>query len=352
MDGNIVAISDLHIGAPSSLLTLRTVRKRLIEVLAECGDISEFILLGDILDLTMAPRADAWNQAYDFFRELFGAVAQDANIHYVPGNHDHHVWTLLLEQRDIVSRLTAQLCEPDAPDSRPVIEPLRLTGEFGPKNNTFAHMLFPEDARKRVWIRYPFFKLPCGGRPLLCHHGHYFDTKITPLAGKVARKFKEDLEKVEECNYVVLEGLFYFASLGRTSWEFLTKGYWYYELLGHMLNLLTEIGVEAPKVGRQTIKHLSAKYVMDIIRDLFLEKSYVLVFGHTHRWGELVDRTDTIRMYNTGGWLVEEKVLHQRERMPAIFCADDGKCRLIPFEIKAGEIEKVAAIVRNVSPIR
>jgi len=158
----IIVLSDLHLGAPSSLLSVKAVADRLIEALGRCPDVEHFVLLGDILDLTMARGADAWNQGALFLDSLFRAALGRARIHYVPGNHDHHVWSLLVEQMGIVRRLEDfRRAQARADGVVPVLEPLRLEGCFGPDDRTFVHDMFPPGCSSPLHKRSAFLGREC-----------------------------------------------------------------------------------------------------------------------------------------------------------------------------------------------
>ncbi|HUU29575.1 MAG TPA: metallophosphoesterase [archaeon] len=349
MPDNIIAISDLHLGAPSSLLSLSSVKKRLIEVLLNFKGTTYFILLGDILDLTIAPNANAWIDARRFFHDVFKQFIPD-RIYYVPGNHDHHVWTMLIEQRDIVSPLKGFLGD-QSDTSRPVttLLPLQLTGSFRPEDNTFFHALFPLSARNKLHIVYPTLTLPCGERPLIAHHGHYFDPQIMPLAKWAAAKYKKE-EKVEEFNFAYVDSLFYFLSLGRLSKEFLKTTYTYYETILHYFS--KSIGYKIFKRPVNYMSDISSGRIIDMLKNLCEHNSYILIFGHTHKRHIYLNKMKTIKIYNTGGWLVEDWNSSKPHATPAIFFAQGGVPNLTIFKIDENEIKIAAEKAKNVSPIR
>ena len=370
----IIVLSDLHLGAPSSLLSVKAVADRLIEALGRCPDVEHFVLLGDILDLTMARGADAWNQGALFLDSLFRAALGRARIHYVPGNHDHHVWSLLVEQMGIVRRLEDfRRAQARADGVVPVLEPLRLEGCFGPDDRTFVHDMFPPGVRDRLYIAYPFRRLQLGeGRTLLAHHGHYFDPKIMPLAQRVAWQYRGDVARVEECNAPWVEGLWYFASLGRTGLEFLERVLTYYDLLEPLAQALGISWPGMPKrqntlfervmgcIARRRatadtgafVGGLSVKYIKDMVWNLFELNSYVLAVGHTHQKDEYSNGSGTIHIFNTGGWLVERWHETRPAVSPAVLQASDKGIALTEFPVKPSEIEEAAAKARNVSPVR
>src|SRR5208337_2984599 len=95
----IAALSDLHLGAPGSYLTLDSVRKKLTASLWENtrGQIDKLLLVGDIIDLTLGRTPGPWIEARRFFAEIFAPGLDIGHVIYIPGNHDHHLWVMLVE---------------------------------------------------------------------------------------------------------------------------------------------------------------------------------------------------------------------------------------------------------------
>jgi hypothetical protein len=82
-----LVVSDLHLGAASGADVLRRPgpRAALIEALE---DVDRLVLLGDVLELRHGPRRDALAAAKPFFEELGRAFA-GREIVVLAGNHDH-----------------------------------------------------------------------------------------------------------------------------------------------------------------------------------------------------------------------------------------------------------------------
>jgi predicted phosphodiesterase len=107
----VAVLSDTHFGEP--LCTLVSAGKNgeepaigpAYEPLARAvGTVDYLVLLGDILDFSVASYADAYRQARCFFRRL----AEDGlarEIVYVPGNHDFDVWHTVEHQVNVINRL-------------------------------------------------------------------------------------------------------------------------------------------------------------------------------------------------------------------------------------------------------
>ncbi len=298
----LVAISDLHLGAPSSLLSDLTVQESLAEHLGKLGRIDNLLLLGDILDLTMAPRLTAWNKASAFFELLFKAANNIGNIHYIPGNHDHHVWSMLSDYITIVAPLEGTGRNSGEGGRRPLGDPM-FCGEVGPKHETFLHCLFPAAIRNRLHIRYPFYRFLLGNKLVIAHHGHYFDWKICPLAMKIAKASPDNMEQAEECNAAWIESLFYLLTIGRVSRTFLKRMYGIYQKLEFGLRWWTSAtGPGGKKLGGIPISRITR-----LIHLLQREPTeYTLLFGHTHSAERWQSKAGSIKLVNTGGWNIDD----------------------------------------------
>ncbi len=340
VDKNIVAVSDLHLGAPSSLLHLPDVQSRFFREIDALHPVTHFIMVGDVLDLTMSPEMAAWNRAQQFFRGI-GKHLRGAQVYYLPGNHDHHVWAMLLEQKHIVSRLMHAQRE----DAVIAIDELVLA-DVGFDSNTFVHALFPEAIRQNVRIRYPFVWLSCGRKRLVFHHGHYFDSRIAPLAKRAARKYKTN-KSVEEHSYTLLEGLYYNASVARAARDFLSKSYTYYQLAHESFSsILSTLGIDG-----LLSEDMTPQEIREMMGWLYARDSYILVAGHTHRPYEWFSSGRTIGIFNTGGWIVEAQPTKMPHVAPAIFHALDGECELKLFDVSKAEISMAAEKAENAFPL-
>src|SRR6188508_1434136 len=93
-----LAISDTHLGEDSSLLSYKPGRSCLYQALrSKLGDgerfeVDELVLVGDIPDRTLSSTSQIMTHTYDFMKTLF-AAGDVKRIVYVPGNHDHTLWT-------------------------------------------------------------------------------------------------------------------------------------------------------------------------------------------------------------------------------------------------------------------
>jgi hypothetical protein len=87
MDLQILAISDTHLGEDTSFLSFPRGRQHLWQVLR-----STLILVGDIPDSALSSMSQTITHTNAFIQTL-GSAANIKKGVYVPGNHDHSLWT-------------------------------------------------------------------------------------------------------------------------------------------------------------------------------------------------------------------------------------------------------------------
>ena len=89
--GKTVVLSDLHLGSSgdNDLARVPLFRDRM---LAQVEGAERVVLLGDIVELRDRPIGDALDAAAPFFDAL-GEVAAGAEVFFLPGNHDHHLFS-------------------------------------------------------------------------------------------------------------------------------------------------------------------------------------------------------------------------------------------------------------------
>jgi len=90
--GNYIVVSDLHLGEEVGEATFagQTKIEAFAQELEALGEIEELILLGDILELALAPLSQVTEQMAALFQRIYEIPKK---IVYVPGNHDHHIWS-------------------------------------------------------------------------------------------------------------------------------------------------------------------------------------------------------------------------------------------------------------------
>jgi len=105
---NILAISDTHLGEEASMLSHKAGRRRLFEALQmklgggenEKFEVEDLVLVGDIPDRTLSSTSEIMTHTYALMKTILSA-AQINRIVYIPGNHDHTMWTNYRNQNQI-----------------------------------------------------------------------------------------------------------------------------------------------------------------------------------------------------------------------------------------------------------
>lgn len=99
----LIALSDTHLGEPTSLLEFAEGRTRLSEALrklvsdhSDDGTVDEVVLIGDIPDRTLASHAQIQKSTRALI-ELLTSSLKPKRIVYVPGNHDHTLWSRMVD---------------------------------------------------------------------------------------------------------------------------------------------------------------------------------------------------------------------------------------------------------------
>ncbi len=205
-----VVLSDLHLGAPDSLLThvhdngeiadgpsevLAAFANGLHETLDDQKR-PKLVLLGDALDLGLSPFGDVskgFLQLLDAFYPADGPDLFDREIIYVAGNHDHHLWRIAQDNGFLSALESGEI--PDDLES--------VTRIFGrPLHHCrLMESLFLQRPHLRdasVKIAYPNWGISdsANNRAVVMHHGHYLDGMYRALSN--ARAFLGDGEPLPD----------------------------------------------------------------------------------------------------------------------------------------------------------
>lgn len=99
----LLALSDTHLGEPTSVLEFPEGRARLAEALSKLvanhsddGKVDEVVLVGDIPDRTLASHAQIRQTTRAFIQVLVSTLHPN-RIVYLPGNHDHTLWSRMVD---------------------------------------------------------------------------------------------------------------------------------------------------------------------------------------------------------------------------------------------------------------
>jgi Calcineurin-like phosphoesterase len=198
---SFVCLSDLHLGAPDSVLTeigedgqvvkhvacetlvnfssaLRATVQRLRADGPAGAALPTLVLLGDILDLGLSPMGQVAREFGQFIDNLFPPGSPpvfDKKVLMIPGNHDHHLWRMA-QDKDFLSSL----------ENGHIREDLISHNRFSkdrPGSQLDCQMLTAIMRQRSdfkdssVHIAYPNMCLiaPGGKRAIMMHHGHYID---------------------------------------------------------------------------------------------------------------------------------------------------------------------------------
>ncbi len=401
VDLKYVCLSDLHLGARYSILTgadaaaqsdtLRTFGLALEGLLRQMSgpELPTLLLLGDVLDLGLSPLEDAAMGFQHLIESLFipslGKEILSPTIIYVPGNHDHRVWSSARDQ-DYTSRIrTTQAPQRLEPPS--VVTNMFATPDTMIESDLLTTLMrsvpasVPQTGSVRV--AYPNFGLLSRedpGRCVVFHHGHFIESfyrlaSTTRSLLEAGYAPPTDISDVELQNATWID--FVWSSFGQTG-----------AVGTDVMNLYTVLQDTAatdrflstlekrimrrllqyvPMSGEAEVRHYakaSAKALLDITverwADLernsrlsvlsddsvqglrwYLEEplhtqinhelgrvpdDVTFVFGHTHKPFQDLLPVDTYRLpvkiFNTGGWTFNAPDMAPVEGAAAVFVDD------------------------------
>ncbi|MBN1782864.1 metallophosphoesterase [bacterium] len=213
----VIAISDLHLGKPESYLHIENPafdanRQAVLDMLHRLGPQDALVINGDLMELSLA----GWDKVYADVKAFFQILAESeavTKIIYVPGNHDHHFWRMMVEQTNI----TGRMLKGGAPPSNDMYPYLFVDVRFSthethePCELILPH-LWPESHEcPEIIVKYPhhLFAVPDGNGELSCYlftHGHFLEPLFKPINFIIE---PAHLEELEAFNNVWLEALDY-----------------------------------------------------------------------------------------------------------------------------------------------
>ena len=377
-DVRYVFLSDLHFGARGSVLTgLEHVDEvdvddpssalvALLEALGTLIDANEsdapptLVLAGDVLELALMSAGVAARVFDQFVAQAFapGRRRFAATVYYVPGNHDHHLWEQLREQREFrrIARTTPGEELAPEPHASPLAGYDDATAE---QLLTLLIRRHPGCEDIRVITAYPNLGLRAeeGERVAVFHHGHFVEGIYRLVSAFKGAVFPDhapptDVHGWEAENHAWID--FFWSTLGQSGaagadvrriYEMLARADATDELIerlgdaiaariateglvhrfeAHMVKTVFRLAARlgAERERHQTTVPLSAaglrglwEYLDDPVRRQ-LEHEYgdvpddlVFVFGHTHKPFERILSAAAahapVEVLNTGGWVVD-----------------------------------------------
>ena len=282
--------------------------------------VGRLVLLGDIIELRDGPIRDALAAAQPVLEELGAALAPDAEVVLVPGNHDHELMAPWLARRALEG------------DHAPFGLETPLAWRSGEPLARIAQWLAPA----RVRAAYPGVWL---SREVYATHGHYLDLHTTvPLierlgAGVMARivggpapSDAEGYEAILGPIYAWIHALAQRPSRPRSAhspstqaWRVLNSSGRHHRVRRSVIRAVLPLAVRA--LGRGGLGELRADVstaqlrqaalaAMARVADHLAPGAREIVFGHTHRAGPLPGDARAewisptgVRLINCGCWV-------------------------------------------------
>ena len=387
-DIRYVIVSDLHFGAENSMLTSLNERpatgadtgfsadsRRPSPVLTGLVDglrqltrdqdrPPTLILAGDVLDLALSPDEMSAMVFRQFAHLAFGTGQPvfDPVVHYLPGNHDHHLWETTRENQYVDYLCTqpaeAELAAPwhttklEPGDERPAASSALLTGLI--RSQAGATGI-------EVGVSYPNLALrtPNGRRCLIVSHGHFTESIYSLMSqlkhilypGQPQDELA-NIDLLEEENFAWID--FLWSTLGRSGQVGTDMGLIYADLtspadidglISNLTAAMTAKGkgptwlhpperwalntifkweanhVARSERGTPTVALTPAgqaglrSYLEGPVRGQLrhewgqIPEEVSFVYGHTHkpfadRWS-VAGFPAPVRIFNTGGWVVD-----------------------------------------------
>lgn len=350
----LLALSDTHLGEDTSVLQFPEGRDRLAEALAnefgEGAEVDELILIGDIADRTLAS-TEQTREATRAFMKMMTSALRIKKIVYIPGNHDHSLWTEYVKAAHPVATQNAQITGPggfqflapnDAPDeSGPGMEELLYTFfdpdkpvpfEFVVANPVYVKRL-PSRPRTYVFTHGTHLRGDVGAPPAVIKalHALHFDA-LADLCVMIPPKLTEqhtmaDLEaaitpfvdtlwpsagtnpvpKADRLWFLscLLSGKFLKTRVIPESAPEELRCYLSQpdKAGGRIADLTPAHGTLASSLGRFK-KYFHGVLVNYLTSYHLMDKPLTFIYGDTHEggWGFL--KEENICVYNTGAWVV------------------------------------------------
>jgi hypothetical protein len=282
--------------------------------------VGRLVLLGDVLELRHGPMRDALAAAKPVLEELGSALAADAEVVLVPGNHDHELMAPWVARREGEAG-------PDALGLETGVE-----WRYGEPLGRIAQWLAPA----RVRVCYPGVWL---SDEVYATHGHYLDVHTTvPLlerlgAGAMARIVGDGDPRDAEAYEAVLAPIYAWIhalaqrpgrprsahSPSSQAWRVLNSSGPHHRVQRSLLRAGLPLVVRA--LGRGGLGELRADVstaglrraalaAMAQVGDRLAPGARAIVFGHTHRAGPLAGDSQSewltptgARLINCGCWI-------------------------------------------------
>ena len=381
-----VCISDLHAGAPTSLLmnlpedgAIRPPEPSpvthgfvdVVSALLGVQDKPQLILLGDVLDLQFSDRTHAYHNAQGFLTRLHDSGCFADKVIATAGNHDHALWTdarLALDVAGMSSNgVTYRNATPafrEAPNARSrMLDALVKDAGFGD-----------------VDLRYPNIGFEKDGRAVLFHHGHFFEEGyllISTLRDIFSNGDRAELTVADIAGENAGWIDFFWSTIGDAGlssdasdlYQNLLTSTGFRKLSAQVAEIVSaDMGEKLPLAGDlrvQEVLRIATRVLLDatvgkyrdterfavieslttkgrdgfasfmggpIRRQIMDELGHVpddltVIFGHTHKpFSERMKVSGfdvPLKVYNTGGWVLNDPRLDTKEGAAMVLIDDD-----------------------------
>ena len=345
---NIIAISDLHLGTQESVLYQNPngIRRFFNQLQNEVGPVDILILVGDFLDFSLGNKKGLIKDSKEFFKIAFRNV--NANIVYIPGNHDHILWSRLRKRMKLSH---AGKC----------VDP-----EYFIK--LFMDEKIPDN--KHLIISYPEYAIRSGEDIYVFTHGHIFWDIIHHIAGSFDPFKYDSLTRIEKRVRRAEDFLWYWNGiviyhrcrkfLSAKINEYIKRQARPYrkvrkrkkrEAIHPDPKKLHEDNIKEHKKFARWYVDNETKYYKAMVQMMnsndqnneISKGSIGFVLGHTHDGGMFEWDYDgrTINIFNTGGWLNEFRD-EEIEPQVNIFVLKDGASFLYNYHIRENRIKLIS----------
>jgi len=371
MDLKLLAISDTHLGEDTSFLSFPRGLQHLSEILLEkFGEgqkftIDELILIGDIPDTALSSTSQVITQTNAFIQAL-QSVANIKKTVYIPGNHDHTLWTDYMRRKHNDPNKKFYLTPPKG---ELIIENGALVNNRGCEllaTIFYGYPLGPawiniRDSNNKFAVANPLYVVETRDRNYIFTHGTHFKSVVTAderlmkfvdkiqLDRMVAKieintdhhvKDATTLKQLEEFAAPFVDSLWIDSRNQPTS---RSDHIWYlYHVISNRFEEKREIPARSARnaysirqnVDEKIIANLNGSNSIKLLEDFFLDQlllyldeenlfkeNLTFVYGDTHDggWGDINrDYTHSangnvnvkLETFNCGGWVVHDKENH------------------------------------------
>jgi len=292
----LAALSDIHFGLDSCTLKEPANVDKLISALRKAR-VKEIVLLGDIFEFWDCPPERAIADSRYFFDALSGF---DANLVFIPGNHDHHLKAVDWELNRYGS-------------GNPPSMPYRL------KDASLRYLF----SSSKITAHYHEYAKVIGGRNFLFTHGHYFieENNILPRIlrqmGSVRKQIKRSVSSYRQRG--IQED-----SLEKLLSEIYETVYWS-TFIGGLKGGLSEFWYDVEALltrirGRDSLQEYFKKTYSSALEYIGGRDIDCLVFGHSHRAG-IYNGKSGLALVNLGAWCTAG--VYEQDAINSYMIADD-----------------------------